>query len=210
MGYQGTPYVLTARHALSSPDNLTPICVFPSETSHRLIPLKDVFYVPRSSEDGDFVDVAVIRVDVGRIAHPEIAAASLIDLSLACGEWKKYTSDAPFFVIGYPGERSTMDYETQEFRADREILFGSYDGLSHLSSHVHVLRVQDVRSLERFGGFSGSPVFMWVDKPMQRPTPVLCGMVLRGTPQSGLMYFLDRDVLLEALEVKRRLEQMHE
>lgn len=183
-----------------------PICVFPSETSHRLIPLKDVFYVPQSSEDEDCVDLAVIRIDVRRIAHSEVAAASLIDLSLACGEWKEYSGDASFFVIGYPGERSTLNYETLEFRADRETLFGSYGGPS-TQPHVHFLRIPDARSLERFGGLSGAPVFAWIELPGQRPIPVLCGMVLRGTPQSGLIHFLDRDVLLDALNLKRQLEQ---
>jgi hypothetical protein len=31
--------------------------------------------------------------------------------------------------------------------------------------------------------------------------------MLRGTPQSGLVHFLDRDVLLDALTVKNQLEQ---
>jgi hypothetical protein len=35
-------------------------------------------------------------------------------------------------------------------------------------------------------------------------------MVLRGTPESGLVHFLDRDVLLDAFKVKRRLEQQAE
>jgi hypothetical protein len=205
VGYQGTPYVLTTRHGLN-PDTLMPICVFPSEASRRLIPLKDVFYVPKSLEDEDFVDLAVVRVDIRRIAHPEVAAATLINLSLACGEWKEYAGKAPFFVIGYPGERSTFNYETQEFRSDREILFGSYGGPSP-QPHVHLLCVPDPRSLERFGGFSGAPVFAWIEQSMQRPTPVLCGMVLQGTPQSGLIRFLDRDVLLDALNVKHRLER---
>jgi len=183
-----------------------PICVFPSETSHKLIPLKDVFYVPQSSEDEDIADLAVIRVDVGRIAHSEIAAASLIDLSRACGEWKAYAGDAPFFVIGYPGERSNLNYEPLEFRADRETLFGTYGGTSS-PPHVHSLRVSDTRSLERFGGLSGAPVFAWIELADQRPIPVLCGMVLRGTPQSGMIHFLDRDVLLDALNEKRQLEQ---
>jgi hypothetical protein len=183
-----------------------PICVFPSETSHQLIPLKDVFYVPQSLEDDDFLDLAVIRVDIRRIAHPEVAAAALIDFSLACGEWKRYAGEAQVFVIGYPGERSNFNYETQEFRSDREILFGSYGGPSP-QPHVHLLCVPDPQSLGRFGGFSGAPVFSWIEQPMQQPTPVLCGMVLQGTPQSGLIRFLDRDILLDALNEKRRLEQ---
>lgn len=204
VGYEGRPYVITARHALQ-PDNLMPICVFPSDASHRLIPLEDVFYVPRSLEDEDFVDFAVIAIDTRRIAHPEVAGARLVDLALSCGEWKRYASEAQFFVIGYPGERSTLNYETQEFRSDREVLFGSYGGFSP-QPHVHLLRISDSRSLKKFGGFSGSPVFAWIERPMERPMPVLCGMVLCGTPESGLVRFLDRGVLIDALSVKRQLE----
>jgi hypothetical protein len=205
VGYEGKPYVLTARHALH-PDNLVPICVFPSDTSHRLIPLKDVFFVPQSDEGEDFVDLAVIAIDTMRATHAEIAEAMLIDLAVACGEWKRYASEAQFFVIGYPGERSIFNYETQEFRADRETLPGHYGGHSPLP-HLHLLRIPDSRSLNAFNGLSGAPVFAWIELPMQRPTPVLCGMVLRGTPESGVVHFLDRDVLLDALTVKRRFEQ---
>lgn len=203
--YEGKPYVLTARHALQ-PDNLVPICVFPSDTSHRLIPLQDVFFVPQSDEGEDFVDLAVIGIDKRRATHPEIAEASLIDLALSCGGWKKYASEAKFFVIGYPEERSNFNYETQEFRADCETLFGCYGGPSPLP-YLHVLLVLDSQSLKTFSGLSGAPVFAWIALPMQRPTPVFCGMVLRGTPESGVLHFLDRDVLLDALKVKRRLKQ---
>lgn len=208
VGYEGRPYVLTARHALQ-PDNLVPICVFPSDTSHQLIPLEDVFYVPQSLEGEDFVDLAVIAIDTKRITHPEVAGARLIDLALSCGEWKSYASEAQFFVIGYPEERSIFNYETQEFRADRMILLGRYGGPSSLP-YLHLLSVLDTLSLRTFSGLSGAPVFAWVEQPMQRPTPVFCGMVLRGTPESGLVHFLDREVLLDAFKVKRRLEQQAE
>ncbi len=204
-GYEGKSYVITARHALQ-PDNLVPICIFPSDISHQLIPLKDVFYVPRSLEDDDFVDLAVIAIDTNRITHPEVARARLIDLALSCGEWKRYASEAQFFVLGYPEERSIFNYETQEFRADRMILFGRYRGLSG-PPYLHLLSVLDNLSLKTFSGLSGAPIFAWVELPMQRPRPILCGMVLRGNPESGLIHFLDRDMLLDALRVKRQHEQ---
>ncbi|TAJ08359.1 MAG: hypothetical protein EPO61_09650 [Nitrospirae bacterium] len=205
VGYEGKPYVITARHALQ-PDNLVPICIFPSDISHQLIPLKDVFYVPRSLEDDDFVDLAVIAIDTNRITHPEVARARLIDLALSCGEWKRYASEAQFFVLGYPEERSIFNYETQEFRADRMILLGHYRGLSR-PPYLHLLSVLDNLSLKTFSGLSGAPVFAWVELPMQRPRPILCGMVLRGNPESGLIHFLDRDMLLDALQIKRQHEQ---
>ncbi|MDE3242054.1 MAG: hypothetical protein KGO52_04950 [Nitrospirota bacterium] len=208
VGYEGKPYVITARHALQ-PDNLVPICIFPSDTSYHLIPLKNVFYVPQSLEDGDFVDLAVIEIDTKRITHPEVAEARLIDLALCCGEWKRYASEARFFVLGYPEDRSEFNYETQEFRADRMTLFGQYDGPSTLP-HIHRLSVLDSLSLKSFSGLSGGPVFAWVERPRQRSGPILCGMVLLGSSESGLIHFLDRDVLLDALRVKRQHEQQTE
>jgi hypothetical protein len=204
VGYEGKPYAITARHALQ-PNNLVATCVFASETSNRLIPLKDVFFVPQSVEDEDFVDLAVIAIDTDQVAHPEVAQARIIDLALASGEWMRYASEAEFFILGYPEERSSFNYESKEFCANREVLFGRYGGPSSLL-YPHQLQIADTRSLKTFSGLSGAPVFAWIEQTGHRPTPVLCGMVLRGTPESGLVHFLDRDVLLDALKAKRRLE----
>ena len=205
VSYQGSSYVLTARHALQ-PDNLMPVCVFPSDYSHQLVPLKDVFYVPQHLEDEDVADIAVIAIDTKRITHPDVARAKLIDLALSCGEWKQYAHEVLFFVLGYPEERSVLAYEPLKFRADRIILLGHYRGPSTLES-IHALSVLDTLSLTTFSGLSGAPVFAWIELLNQRPIAIFCGMVLRGTPQSGLIHFLDRDVLLDALNLKRQLEQ---
>ncbi|MBS0149928.1 MAG: hypothetical protein JSR31_03245 [Nitrospira sp.] len=205
VGYEGRSYVLTARHALQ-PNNLMPICVFSSDVSCQLIPLKDVFYVPQHLEDDDIADVAVIAIDTRRINHPDVARAQLMDLALSCGEWKGYAHETQFFVLGYPEERSFLNYETTEFRADRVMFLGRYDGPSNFQS-LHVLKVHNTLSLTTFSGLSGTPVFAWLEQPRQRPTSVLCGMVLRGTSQSGVIHFLDRDILLDALNLKRQMEQ---
>jgi hypothetical protein len=84
VGYEGKPYVLTTRHALY-PESLSPVCIFPTDSSHRLIPLKDVFLVPRTDEDEDLVDLAAIGIDTIRATHPDVAQATLIDLALAVG-----------------------------------------------------------------------------------------------------------------------------
>jgi len=205
VSYKEKPYVLTARHALN-PEHPVPICVFPSDTSHRFIPLKDGFFVPHADVDEDFVDVAAIAIDTMSITHPEVTAATLIDLALVCGDWKSCANKAKFFILGYPEERSRINVETQELRTDRVVLFGRYAGLSSLP-HLHLFRVSDSLALQTFSGFSGGPVFAWIERPEQRPVPFLCGMALRGTPESGLIHFLDRDVLLDVLAVKCRVEQ---
>ena len=205
VGYKGKPYVLTARHALM-PEHLSPICVFPSDTSHRIMPLKDVFFVSSADVKEAFVDVVVIEIDTARVTHPEVAQATLINLDLACSDWISYANEARFFLLGYPEERSSVNYETRELRTERVALFGRYGGLSPLP-YLHQFLVSDSLALPTFSGFSGGPVFAWIERPEQRPGPVLCGMALRGTPVSGLIHFLDREVLLDALDVKRRAEQ---
>ena len=57
-------------------------------------------------------------------------------------------------------------------------------------------------SLSTFSGFSGGPVFALVKHSDSQGEIVLCGMALRGTTSSGLIHFLDRSVLLDALNIK--------
>lgn len=195
--YEGVPYILTARHALQQ-DDPTPVCIFPSDVSQRIVPLKDSFYVPSSEIDEDFMDFAVISIDVEKATHPEVARAKLIDLDAACGDWLDLAPDLPFFVIGFPRDGSQVDDEAQVIRADRIILFGKYEGPSDMR-HLHQMRIADVGSLETFSGFSGAPVFAWIRRPQQEAVPTLCGMALRDSTESKIIHFLDREVLLKAL-----------
>ncbi|MFA5826307.1 MAG: hypothetical protein WC825_10090 [Gallionellaceae bacterium] len=204
VGYEGKPYVLTTRHGLN-PENIGPICVFPSDWSQKIIPLKNVFYVPRTYEAEDFVDLAVIEIDTARITNQEIAQATLIDLALASGEWQLDTHLVDLFILGYPGDKSHVDYETQELRTDRVTLFGRYGGASPIP-HLHIMNVDRSHELSTFNGLSGSPVFGWIQTPDKNPRVVFCGMVIRGTASSGLVHFLDRSVLLDALTIKRQYE----
>lgn len=72
VGYEGRSYVLTVCHALQ-PDNLVPVCVFPSDTSNQLIQLEKVFYVPHGLDGDDISDLTVIGIDTRRITHPDVA-----------------------------------------------------------------------------------------------------------------------------------------
>lgn len=206
VGYEGKPYVVTTRHGLNA-DNPPAICVFPSDTSHHLIPLQNVFSVPREAQPEDFMDLAVIEIETSASTNSEVNQAILIDLALACEpEWQRNVSDMEFFVTGYPCERSSISEITQELRTDRVTLFGKYVGESPLP-YLHLLKIDDRQNLSSFGGLSGGPVFAWKTSSDQRPKPVLCGMGIRGTASSGLIHFLDISVILDALKVKRTLHE---
>lgn len=204
VGYRGRAYVLTARHALN-PENPLPICVFPTDESHRIIPLKDVYYIPRSEIDSDFADIAVTSIDIDGIVDDEVGKATLIDTALACVDWQSYAEYSQFFILGYPEQRSYVDYDIQEIRTERILMFGHYGGPSSVD-YLHKFHVSPQEALETFSGFSGAPVYAWIEKPGSSPVPTLCGMALRGTPGSGVVHFVDQQIILDMLEIKYQLD----
>lgn len=202
VGYEGRAFVLTARHSLY-PDNLSPVCIFPSDFSQRLLPLKDVFFVSKDYVAEAFMDLAVIEIDIANIADAEIGEARLIDLQLASGGWLSLSESSDFVVIGYPEEHSLVNYDQKTIATERVVLQGRYLGPSSLP-YLHELEILDTLSLTTFSGFSGAPVFAWTEHSGLPAQISLCGMVLRGAPSSRRIHFLDRSILLDALKVKIR------
>jgi hypothetical protein len=200
VGYKRRAFVFAARHSLR-PDALYPLCVFPSDTSQRLLPLKDVFFVPREHVEEDFADFAVIEIDLTKIVDFELGQARLIDLQFVSGDWLSCRDTSDFVVLGFPEEHSVADYDQETLTTERVALRGRYFGPSALS-YLHELEVLDTLSLATFSGFSGAPVFAWTERPGLPAQTALCGMALRGTPSSRRIHFLDRSVLLDALNVK--------
>ena len=198
VGHKGKAFVLTTRHSLR-PDLLSPICVFPSDTSHRLIPLDDVFFVPREDEPEDYMDLAVIAIDTSRIGNAEVAGAHLIALTPTLVGWPEDVAE--LVVLGYPEDHAFVDPDTQLLHTQRVVLNARYEGPSPLP-YLHEARITDAHALTTFSGFSGGPVFAVLRPPGQPPTVGLCGMAIRGTSSSNIIHFLDRSVLIDALNVR--------
>ena len=198
VGYEGKAFVLTTRHGLR-PESLGPICVFPSDTSNRLIPLDDAFFVPQLDEPEDFMDLVVIAIDNSRIANSEVGEARLIALSPKLNGWP--TDAAELVLVGYPEDHSFVDPESEELHTQRVALNARYVGPSSLP-YLHEACVTDGHGLSTFSGFSGGPVFAVLRPPGRPPTAGLCGMAIRGTSSSNIFHFLDRSVLIDALKVR--------
>ncbi len=198
VGHRGKAFVLTTRHGLR-PDSLSPICVFPSDTSHQLIPLDDVFFVPLDDEPEDYMDLVVIAVDTARIENAEVGGAHLIALTPILTGWPQQAAE--LVVLGFPEDHAFVDPDTQMLHAQRVVLNARYVGLSPLP-HLHEARITDPHTLSTFSGFSGGPVFAVLRPPDQPPTIGLCGMAIRGTSSSNVIHFLDRSVLIDALNVR--------
>lgn len=99
VGYEGRAFVLTTHHTLN-PENLVPICIFPSDSSHRVLPMKDVFFVPRAQAHEDSVDLAVIEIDLAQITDTELGQVTIVDLALASGDWLSCSESTEFVVLG--------------------------------------------------------------------------------------------------------------
>jgi hypothetical protein len=192
VGYEGRAFVLTARHSLR-PENPSPVCIFPTDFSQRLLPMKDVFFVSKDDVAEDFMDLAVIEIDMANIADAERLQATIIDLRLASDDWLCLSESSDYAVIGYPEEHSLVDYDHETIVTQRVALQGRYVGSSSIP-YLH--------ELTTFSGLSGAPVFAWTERSDLHAKISLCGMALLGSPESRRIHFLDRSVLLDALKVK--------
>ena len=190
--------MITTRHGLR-PDSPFPICVFPSDTSNQLIPLGDVFFVPERDEPEDYMDLAVVSINASRIVSAEVASAHLIALTPSLVGWPEHAAE--LILFGYPEDHVCVDPDSHLLRAERVILNARYIGPSTLP-FLHEARITDPHHLTTFSGFSGGPVFAVLRPPGEAPSIGLCGMAIRGTSSSNLIHFLDRSVLIDALNVR--------
>lgn len=201
VGFRGRAFVVTARHNLTlSGKGSNPLCIFPNDTSQRILPLQDVFFMPMDDVSEDFADFAIIEIDRNRL-DDETSEAILIDCAKASGDWYEYALLSRYFVLGYPSDYSFIDYERNVVAHGRIALVGKYVESSE-PRYLHELDIDDSKGLSTFSGFSGGPVFSWIEKEPGRGEIAWCGMVVRGTPNSRRMHFVDREVLLSALKVK--------
>jgi len=199
--FERRAFVLAARHSVG-PQALSPVCLFPTDRSRRLMPLKDIFFLYEHEVPDDFADFVVIEIDVHEL-DSETSEATAIDLSLACNDWQGKRDRSELVVIGYPEDHSFVDYESELVSNRRYALSGRYVGPSD-SPHLHVLKVNGNHGLTNFSGLSGSPVFAWAEVRPRHFEIAWCGMALKGTAGSGLIHFVDRSVLLDALKAKAR------
>jgi hypothetical protein len=200
--YEGRGFVITALHLLR-PDDLRPLWIFPTDTSHRHVPLGKVFFIPKQQFDEDFTDFAVIDIKRERL-DSETGEGTAIDLSLAGGDWHAARDSSTFFVIGYPLEHSAVDYEGETIATQRFALQGRYAGPA-ASRFLHEIEVQDHLGLSDFRGLSGSPVFSWVEDEPAKGRITLCGMAVQGTVGSMRVRFIEWEVIAEAIKQKIKL-----
>lgn len=200
VGWNGRAFVVMARHTLH-PDELNPLCFFPSDSSRRLLPLTSVYYVPAEAEGEESLDLAIIEIDMkAAMMDSELVHTRLIDLNLAVPHSLPSLPQASLFLVGYPEDQSLVNYETEELQNQRIVLHGRYVGPTS-PPYVHQMEIAEVQGLSSFSGLSGSPVFTWHQDDQHHGQVTLCGMAISGTPSSGCVHFLDAAIIRSAFEV---------
>lgn len=200
IGHRGRCFIVAARHSLR-PDSLQPICIPAGDTSRFLLPPKDAWFVPVGRLPDDSTDFALVEVDRTKL-HRKHGQGRLLNLDQHRVDWMEHRDTSQFVLIGFPDERSDIDYNRKLIDAQRSILVGRY-ARPELSIGVGVfsMTIDNALGMQSFSGFSGGPVMCWVRRLGIRPQLVLCGIAIRGTPASGLVYFIGADTLYNALEV---------
>lgn len=69
------------------------------------------------------------------------------------------------------------------------------------ANYCFELNIEDAYSTYDFNGLSGFPVFSYPRTLKDSFHPNFCGMVLRGTKESGRLHFLDSRVIRHAIEI---------
>jgi hypothetical protein len=198
--YKGRAFAITARHVLFP---LTPICLFANDWSQRILPLENVFSVPRENEDNDWADFAIIEMDMRKLMRDhEFSLLQLIDLGKVSGDWLGNLGGSDFFVFGYPLEHSKIQISEESITTARFMLQGNYKGASDHSSGVHTIAISHTNGVTDFNGFSGGPVFSFLPNAIAARKVFFCGMAIRGSFRSRLIHFLDREVLIAGIQVK--------
>jgi hypothetical protein len=109
-----------------------------------------------------------------------------------------------YYIIGFPKDHSFIDNDIEMIHSERITLKAKYIGQS-VEPYLHEIEVTEPHTLSSFDGFSGSPVFGVTHQLNEPPSVVICGMAIRGTSTSNRIHFLDRSILLDALEIYANL-----
>lgn len=184
----------------SPADKLSPICIFPADGARTFLPLRNVHYVSPAIIPDDYTDVALVEVNQSALGFRRHGRARFLDLGIQVPDWRQYQNITDFVVIGFPSNRSYVDYDDCRIHSERVALYGRYVGPAK-SAHIFTLEIGDPKGLESFNGFSGGPVFSWVRRVGHKPTLTLAGMVIQGTVESQLMHFIEASIIFNAADV---------
>lgn len=198
-------YWVTAAHVLTnSSARVDSLRIFPSDHSRISLPFNEQYTVNKGvADEEDYKDVFMLRVDLSIFDKSGDAPLVAQDIEMGFLSADKLQRDEVLWIVGYPAESNFVDYEGSKISNMRSVLRAIYQGQS-TSVHCHQLRMDTSIVLESYDGLSGSPVYymnrLYRDGE-ELISPLLVGMMVRGTASSRIGHFVGSDVILNIINL---------
>jgi len=191
-------YWVTAAHVMVNQDgSAETLRIFPRDTARTSLPFDIWVRIQSPEHDSDGLDLYILRVDLkdfDACMDSEAIAQRVEDGLLDPSE---LDADDELIVVGYPSTYRAIDYENLKINYRRSIYKTRFLGPSPIRN-CYQLRFESGHSLGSFDGLSGGAVFRNVECG-QFVLPVLTGILLRGTPMSGICHFVSAGALQHVL-----------
>jgi len=146
----------------------------------------------------DVLDFVIIDADISKLPPHERQGGRLILINDRVVDWWPDRWNSKYFFFGFPSTHAAVDYTAEEIHNAQCFFAADYVGPS-VSMECHELRFANPMNVSAIDGMSGSPVFCMPHSFGGSAQIYFCGMLLRGTVNSGRAHFLDSRVLAESM-----------
>lgn len=181
--------------------------IFPSDNSRISLPFNEQYTINKGSVDEDHHDVFILRIDLSGFDRSGDAPLVAQDIEKGVLPAEYLKQDDELWVMGYPSDSNTINYDTRTITNTRSVLRAIYKGES-ISDHCHKLIIESSIKLESLDGLSGGPVFHMKQETHSGESviyPMLVGMLLRGTASSGIAHFVSSSVIVNIVNLAETL-----
>lgn len=190
---------ITAGHVLANMGgSVQALRIFPSDHSRISLPFNEQYTITKGlTDDEDYKDIFALRINIKEFEDFGDAPLIAQDADRGILPAEQLTLGDELWVIGYPAESNFIDYDCGQIRNTRSVIRAIYRGPS-VSDHCHEVRIESSIHLNSYDGLSGSPVFYMrsqVHDEQLVQSPLLVGMLLRGTASSSLAHFVSTSVI---------------
>jgi hypothetical protein len=178
--------------------------IFPSDDSRISLPFNEQYTIKKEGlEDEEFKDLYALRINLKEF--DEFGDAPLVAQDVEHGllAAESLGIGNELWVIGYPGESNSIDFESRTIKSNRAVIRAIYRGYS-ISDHCHVAAIETSIPLSDYDGLSGSPVFFLRHSNVEGQEflfPLIVGVLLRGTAESSLVHFVSSRVVSNLIQL---------
>ena len=199
-------YVVTARHCFENQNKWKPEQMRSGLASDSGEFLPSSFLIrlnrPGVLEADKFCDVVFFKIDTSLTTAAQLTALHPVDLA-ACARMKPINLEPGKTLLalkGYPTVLNQINYETRQLPTRSYSITGTYDGPAPFPK-AHLMKFHDVSPVSDHDGLSGSPVFLFSNKPDQTTFEFrFAGLHVRGgKTDQHIGCFIDAQVIFSAL-----------